>query len=266
MGGFVQMDKDLDDDPRVLELTDRIVEYLRDLGVPEPIAEALRPLMRNASLGSLYALWRHGDTHLQRHDRLGIASHHLAEVTRIPVTVLRKFPSRWLVEHPDGGIELPNYSTKNALLNKDERREGGKRRTAKWRAKKRAARDASQGVTGDASHCHDSVTTGTGTGTHPDTSPDLKNPLPPPSGGSAVNSHGKREEGTNPRARGTNPRAQAERAAEEARWRPLLERARACGFREPWDVDTPETYETGLRLHERTRANETTPPRTEGHG
>ncbi len=40
-------------------------------------------------------------------------------------------------------------------------------------------------------------------------------------------------------------------AALEAQWEPLRERGRRAGFREPWPVDTPETYETALKLHER---------------
>jgi hypothetical protein len=44
-------------------------------------------------------------------------------------------------------------------------------------------------------------------------------------------------------------RATAE--ALEAQWRPLRERAKASGFREPWQLESPAAYETSLRLHER---------------
>lgn len=73
-----------------------------------------------------------------------------------------------------------------------------------------------------------------------------EDPLPPPSGGSAVHGHGSRAEGT-------NPRAKAERTQEQRRWAPLLERGERCGFRKPGQFDTPETYETSLKLYERDR-------------
>jgi uncharacterized protein YdaU (DUF1376 family) len=56
-----------------------------------------------------------------------------------------------------------------------------------------------------------------------------------------------RSNGTNPRAQGTNPRAVAK--AEE--WEKLTARATASGFRAPYQHDTPDTYETSLKLHER---------------
>lgn len=182
MGGYVQMDKDLEDDPRVTALTDRLMEYCLKLGISEELAGVLRPLMRDASLGSLYRLWRHADTHLKSHNRLQASSQHVAEVTGLPVTLLRHFPSQWLVVHDDGAVELPNYSTKNALLNKDERRASGRERTARWRANQRAKRDVGGDGVGDASQRHTSVTTGTGPGTHPNPDPNLKIPPTPQRG------------------------------------------------------------------------------------
>jgi hypothetical protein len=223
MGGYVQMDKDLEDDPRVTALTDRLMEYCLKLGISEELVGVLRPLMRDASLGSLYRLWRHADTHLKSHNRLQASSQHVAEVTGLPVTLLRYFPSQWLVVHDDGAVELPNYSTKNALLNKDERRASGRERTARWREKQRALRDASGDMFGDASQRHTSVTTGTGPGTHPNPDPNLKIPSNfPPSGKDRPRR--RRANGTNPRAlginlraNGTNPRALRNRSLEEFR-------------------------------------------------
>ena len=183
MGGYVQMDKDLEDDPRVTAMTDRLMEHCLKLGVPEELGAVLRPLMRDASLGSLYRLWRHADTHLKSHNRLQASSHHLAEVTGLPVTVLRHLPSQWLIVHDGDTVELPNYSTKNALLNKDERRASGRERTARWRERQRAKRGVTGDTSGDTSQRHNSVTTGTGPGTYPEPVPKVKNPLSPFAGG-----------------------------------------------------------------------------------
>jgi hypothetical protein len=251
MGGYVAMDKDLDDDGRTLALRDDILEHLVSLGVPAILKDALRPFAHEAALGALYKLWRHGDTHLRhsvtgdvtgdaalRLNRVTIALRHLAEVTGLPVTLLRRLPSQWLIEHDDGTVELPGYSTKNTLQDKDERREKRNARQARYRARKKAQRDAPSDVTGDASV--------TSTGVTPNPSqPISKEPPTPTSGGHGMNGKG------NSRAAGTNPRAVAKREAEAARWAPLLERARRCGFRQPTAIEIPEVYETSLRLYER---------------
>lgn len=257
MGGYVPMDKDLDDDGRVLQLRDDILEHLLGLGVPKVLTDVLKPFAHQAALGALYKLWRHGDTHLRHEVTRGVtgdasvdaalrlncvttASHHLAEVTGLPVTLLRHLPREWFVEHEDGTIELPGYADKNVLQDKEERRARRNARQARYRARQRARGDASR----DASR--DGAVTSTSVTPNP-TQPISEEPLTPRSGGPGPNGH----RNGNPRALGTNPRAVAKREAEAKRWKPLLERARAAGFREPHTIDTPESYETSLRLHER---------------
>jgi hypothetical protein len=178
MGGYVKLDKDLRDDDRVAALTDHMLEYWVSLGVPAVLTDALRSNARNAVMGGLYALWRHADTYLQRDDRLGGALRHLSDVTGLPVTLLKKFPRQWLIEHPDGTFELPGYSSKNSLLNKDERREGARERQARFRQRKREERNASRVTQRNAQERDTRVTTGTGTGTGPGTLPTI--PVPGP--------------------------------------------------------------------------------------
>lgn len=48
------------------------------------------------------------------------------------------------------------------------------------------------------------------------------------------------------------PVKSAQQVRDEVKWGKLKARAAACGFREPWPVDSPDTYETALREHERT--------------
>ncbi len=129
-------------------------------------------------------------------------------------------------------------------------------------AKRRTKRDAERNAERDAEHGANRDAQRDGTRiesvTPPSPSPsEIKTPLPPHSGGSG-GSGVKRAHGTNPRTRGTNPRAIAELLAANTIWQSLRARAQASGFRDPYTVESPEVYETQLRLHERDRSYETT--------
>lgn len=137
MGGYIQLDKDLEDDERVLELTDLLLDEWEEQGVAAELREQLRDSAGNAVLGGLYKLWRYADTHLKRYDRLNLALHGVARVTGFSVTLLSNFPESWLVVHDDGTIELPGYSDKNALITKDNRREKTRDRVRRWRQRQR---------------------------------------------------------------------------------------------------------------------------------
>lgn len=195
MGGHVPMDKDLEDDPRVLALIDVVLEHWASIGVPKALCDVeeplcpMRPYACDAVLGALFRLWRHADTHLESHNRESVTLRRLAGVTGLPVTVLKKFPRAWLIDHGGEAVELPSYTAKNALITKDHRRENSRRRTARWRKRKREERDASQGVTGDASQRHDRVTTGTGSGSGTETGTTI--PGPGPQAGSLASALGR---------------------------------------------------------------------------
>jgi len=180
MGGHVRMDKDLEDDPRTLYLTEKLLDHWVSLGVPGVLRDSLREGARNAAVGGLYRLWRYADTHLKRGDLLNLPLPALAAVTGWPVTTLKHFPQSWLVEHPDGNVQLPDYSDKNALQVKDNRREKTRLRVAAWRRRQRE--DGSEGNAlpkriGNTNERHSDVTTGTGSGPEPE--PNQKNPPTP---------------------------------------------------------------------------------------
>lgn len=168
MGGHVRMDKDLEDDPRVLYLTEKLLDHWKSLGIPGVLRDSMREGARNAALGGLYRLWRYADTHLKRGDLLNLALPGLAAVTGWPVTVLKEFPPHWLIEHHDGNTELPSYADKNALINKDNRREKTRLRVAAFRRRQRerlAEGNALPKPQGNTTERHSLVTTGTGSGT-----------------------------------------------------------------------------------------------------
>lgn len=178
MGGYIRMDKDLEDDPRVEDLAEALAQHLSTLSAEE-LKQYLPGLACNAVLGGLYRLWRYADTHLGRHNRLKGALHgpaRISHVTALPKELLACFPSEWLKEHADGSVELPDYSAKNSLIDRDIRREKNRERVRRFRQKKRTPQDnvgpdsnASNSVTSEVLQRYTSVTTGTGTGTGPGT-------------------------------------------------------------------------------------------------
>lgn len=185
MGGYIRMDKDLEDDPRVSDLCEAFARQLSTLPA-EQLRQLLPGLACNAVLGGLYRLWRYADTHLGRHNRLKGALHgaaRIADVTALPTELLACFPPEWLKEHADGSVELPDYAAKNSLIDRDIRREKNRERVRRFRERKRAPKEegrpngnASKSVTPDALQRYTRVTTGTGTGTGPE--PDPPKPEP----------------------------------------------------------------------------------------
>jgi lambda repressor-like predicted transcriptional regulator len=135
MGGYIRMDKDLEDDPRVLALAEAIGE---SLGLQRTETDEPHPMARNAALGALYRFWRYGDTHVKRDDRVTGALRMLTSVTGLSVTLLRSISKDWLKEHADGTVELPDFTAKNSLMDKDNRREKNRLRQAKHRANVKA--------------------------------------------------------------------------------------------------------------------------------
>jgi hypothetical protein len=273
MGGYIKWDKELVEDPRVLQIAALAhSKYpVETLGVAGSMSTWV-----SAVIGALVHLWTYADKHVDSADILTLSATALAAKCCIPEDILRTFPRTWIVIDDDRGtVKLPGYCLKNGVRGRDERKKDIELQREVWAAQKRAQRakestecpPEKQGghVNGHVSDKDD---------VHPMSTPppvpvpapvpdEDKEPLTPQSGASAAHSgNGKanpRALGKNPRALGTNPRAVAARAAEDARWAPLLERAKQCGFREPWDVDSPETYETSLKAHERS-VHESTPP------
>lgn len=145
MTGYVRMDKDLEDDPRVLRLAGLLAQHFRQVfDVPKTdVTDALLvETGRNALLGALLTLWRYADTHVRRDNVLSIALRELAAITRLPVTVLEQFPPEWLRIGTDGNVELPDYLEKNSLDDKEKRKLKNRERQRRWRERHSAERNA----------------------------------------------------------------------------------------------------------------------------
>lgn len=124
MSGYIQIDKDLVDDPRLLQLED-------ETGVS-----------RNALLGLLVTLWCYADTHVRGDDTLPIKLPALARAIGSTVEMLRRLPPCWLSERTDGTVVLPDYNAKNLIKARELRREGNRERQRRHREKQRGNRNA----------------------------------------------------------------------------------------------------------------------------
>ena len=263
MGGYIRIDKELPTDPRLLEVAARAHAKYPIPGLGD--AGSLNA-WRMAVLGALVHLWTYADVHLLSTDVLPMSAPALAAICGVPADILRTFPGQWLeIDEDNGVVRLPGYCAKNGLRGRDERRGNKDLQRAQWRDQKRAQRskpsaDCPPGTpighaSGHASgHANVRAMSTPPPVPVPDTDTSKsKTPLPPPSGGPSADApEGRRANGTNPRALGANPRQRAEEATQAAIWQPLLARAQQVGFRKPGDFDTPATYETSLRLYERT--------------
>jgi hypothetical protein len=190
---YVKLDKDLADDWRVLSLADSLVKEWVAAGLSPVTGVTLIGNASNAVLGGLYCLWRYADTHLRSDDRLNLSLVALSSVTRLPVSLLEKFPTEWLRQNDDGSLTLPDYSSKNAVLNKDERRAQTRERVRRYREKIRAdhqhkstrssnGRNAITKRKSNAGNAQRFQATGTGTGTTipgPAESPESLDSTPP---------------------------------------------------------------------------------------
>src|SRR5579863_674913 len=188
VGGYIRLDKDLQDDPRVLVLADGMVEEWQALIGFKVDRESARwsawhASACNAVVGGLYRLWRYADSHLVRGDTLKLALPGLSVVTGLSVTTLRRFPRDWLRERPDGTVELPDYIAKNALIDKDLRREKNRERVRKHRRKHRAAAEAER----NASVSPSTITHALPPEPVPDPGPDPYPPKPGPDPAQAKN-------------------------------------------------------------------------------
>ncbi len=144
-GGYINIDKDLPADPRVITLAeayvDQLVLALEPLCVQPVDNEALRNVLRNAArnaaLGMLVALWVYADTHIRATNTLPLPVAKLADELHVPVAVLRQLPPVWLQIEGQSETTLPDYIEKNRLDSREVRREQNRRRAKKFRDRRK---------------------------------------------------------------------------------------------------------------------------------
>lgn len=143
MSGYIHLDKDLLDDPRVVELAEHYVTALAQhldaaglLRTPvdeRALRDALRAITRNASVGALTRLWAYADTHIRADDTLPLALDRLAEICLTPVEWLQQLPGEWLQTNTPTAMRLPDYVEKNCLIAREDRRRKGRERARRFR-------------------------------------------------------------------------------------------------------------------------------------
>lgn len=156
---YIRIDKDMDSDPRLLALAHDIAasvfvcagENAADSSLGE---SATRNVICNALLGSLVTLWCYADTHIRADDTLPIGIGVLTDLIGLPVEWVKKFPAEWLIVHGNGTVELPDYCAKNGLISKEKRREQGRERVRRFRARQAGsvAPPVTQNVTQPVTH------------------------------------------------------------------------------------------------------------------
>lgn len=143
MSGWIKVDKDMVDDPRVLEIAEALRDECNlhvvrmknrsgeDLGVTQEVTA-----LRNAVLGALVTLWRYAHEHIRDDDTLPIGLDALNAVVGIE-GFCELLPEDWLVIFDDGRIQLPGYCRKNNLIGKEKRAANNAARQAAWRARRK---------------------------------------------------------------------------------------------------------------------------------
>ena len=143
MSGWLPIDKDLLDDPRLLSLamwfSGRYIlakhtagEGTNDLKGTERMFAA-----RYAVTGALVTLWRYADEHLRDDDSLPLTLVSLDALIGIE-GFCEILPPEWLIERDDGCVILPGYCEKNSLITKRKRASQSKNRMAALRARRKS--------------------------------------------------------------------------------------------------------------------------------
>lgn len=186
MGRYIQVDKDLPLDPRMVELGEAALTWLgrklklTDAQLSDP---ELAEFARNAVMGGMVRLWMHGDTYIESDDRLKLASRTILTVTGFARDVLRAITPKWLLKLDENdSYELPNYSSKNHILDKEHRRALSAKRSREYRARQREESSRSSRRDGRDGPPSDGRDTSVTTGPDPDPGPGTvpSGPVPDP--------------------------------------------------------------------------------------
>jgi hypothetical protein len=148
MSGWIDIDKDMVDDPRLNAAADKLCELLaitdRQTGLELSGTDELLHA-RNALLGALVTLWRYADEHIRDDDTLPLRCKTLDAIVGL-AGFCRLLPTDWIVELDDGTVKLPGYVKKNRLITKRKRIARNRERQAKWRANQTERNAVGNGV------------------------------------------------------------------------------------------------------------------------
>jgi len=137
MGGYIKFDKDLHDDPRLLNVAAKLRANLDVTCTGQPWGDAETiDLIYNALLGGMSLLWTYGDIHILTGDILPIPYTVLPKIMRLPLWIIDLVPREWIRDMGDGTVTLPMYCNKNNVTPRDKRKAKQVAMREKWREKK----------------------------------------------------------------------------------------------------------------------------------
>jgi hypothetical protein len=157
---WIKFDKDLIDDPRVLQAAEILAERYTlsvervsgpgfatgsDVGEQEAVT-----LMRNAVTGALVTLWVYADTHIRNGDELPIS---MSAVDRmVGIEGFCEIVGEDWVRSDNYGttVILPGYCEKNGLISKDKRKSSNADRQRRFRERKRLESNAHSNAVSNA--------------------------------------------------------------------------------------------------------------------
>src|SRR5437870_8796416 len=139
MIGWLKLDKDMIDDPRVMEIAAQLrdvlhyrVVYMRGHGGSDLESNAELTALRCVTLGALVTMWRYAHDHINNDDVLPMGLDALDTVIGIE-GFCGLLPPEWLVELNDMGTKLPGYCAKNNLIGKEKAASNNAQRQARYR-------------------------------------------------------------------------------------------------------------------------------------
>jgi hypothetical protein len=153
MSGWIKFDKDMADDPRLLEaaskLGKRYVIAVRSAAGGSDLSESDHLAFAcNAVTGALVTLWKYADVHIRDDDTLPVTRATLDAMVKI-VGFFEVMPREWIDELDDGTVVLPGYCKKNSLIAKRKAAVKSNARVTAFRARKK--------VRGNAHETHSST-------------------------------------------------------------------------------------------------------------
>lgn len=145
--GYIRIDKDLLEDPRLRDLASYIALHFKVAVSPNETAtddwhdRDTSALFGLAMLGALVHLWSYADTYVEGADKLPVDILALCDVLRLPEWIVREFPTSWVHIDTEGRVRVPGYVAKNQINPRDLRKDDKELQREKW-AKQKAAQRA----------------------------------------------------------------------------------------------------------------------------
>ena len=138
-GGWIPIDKDMIDDPRLLEAATHLMEnyviaHATKMGGQDMDPVTALHFTSNALLGALVTLWKFADEHIRDDDTLPMTSVTLDAFLGIE-NFFDLIPREWVDILDDGTVILPGYCEKNRLIAKRKAAVKRNARQATFRAR-----------------------------------------------------------------------------------------------------------------------------------